>query len=125
MQFFRTHIISKLLCFFFALHVLNVSTDLSYAVYVEEDLAMNEMESITEVICEQILQIENACPEQQEHDSHHHGVRVHHGFFFAIYIEKTSFAVTLPKDPQRTSVPRETRYTAQFLISPVTPPPKA
>ncbi len=75
MNFIRTNIIGKIICFLFALHILNVSVDPPdpEPEWVPEDLSVNEMESISEIICEQILHIDNAFPEQDDQDNADHG----------------------------------------------------
>lgn len=37
--------------------------------YVPEDLSINEMETITEIIAEEVLDIEDCFPEQDDHDN--------------------------------------------------------
>lgn len=75
MNFIRTNIVGKIICFLFALHVLNISVDPPDPdpEWVPEDLSVNEMESISEIICEQILHIDNAFPEQDDQDNTDHG----------------------------------------------------
>src|ERR1035437_5545265 len=75
MNFIRTTFFGKIICFLFALHILNVSVDPPdpEPEWVPEDLSVNEMESISEIICEQILHIDNAFPEQDDQDNADHG----------------------------------------------------
>jgi hypothetical protein len=56
--------------------VLNVSIDppdllknLDNDIALEEDVSINEMESISEVVLEQVLDIDNAIPESQDEDN--------------------------------------------------------
>ena len=71
MKFIRDYINLKILWFVMALHILNVSVDppdlLPY--YVPEDLTYNEMESIVEIVLEQIFGLENAVPEHEDDDT--------------------------------------------------------
>src|ERR1035437_7142030 len=75
MNFIRTTFFGKIICFLFALHILNVSVDPPDPdpEWVPEDLSVNEMESISEIICEQILHIDNAFPEQDDQDNADNG----------------------------------------------------
>ena len=75
MNFIRTHIISKIITALFALHILNISVDAPdrYPDWVKEDLSINDMESISEIICEKILHINNAFPEFDDHDNNDRG----------------------------------------------------
>ena len=87
MKFIRTHIISKLLAFLFALHIFNMSVDPPdiNPDYILEDHSVNEMESITEIICEQVLHLENFFPEHDEHDNDDHGSPVGHHLVLSFY----------------------------------------
>ncbi len=75
MNFIRTNIVGKIVCFLFALHILNISVDSPdpSPEWVPEDLSVNDMESISEIICEQIFHIDNAFPEQDDQDNSDHG----------------------------------------------------
>src|ERR1035437_9819983 len=75
MNFVRTNIFGKIICFLFALHILNISVDSPdpQPEWVPEDLSVNDMESISEIVCEQILHIDNAFPENDDQDNADHG----------------------------------------------------
>lgn len=75
MNFIRTNIVGKIICLVFALHILNISVDSPDPdpEWVSEDLSLNDMESVSEIICEQILHIDNAFPEQDDQDNADHG----------------------------------------------------
>ncbi|MFY7998720.1 MAG: hypothetical protein ACOVSW_08975 [Candidatus Kapaibacteriota bacterium] len=70
MKLFRHHIIYRLLSVVMALHILNLSVDAVDALpsSIPEDLSFNEIESVVEFILEDVLHIENALPEHDEHD---------------------------------------------------------
>lgn len=71
MGFIRKHINLKLFWFLMALHILNLSVDSPdlQPDHIAEDLSFNDMESIVEILLEQVLGIEDAIPEQEEDDS--------------------------------------------------------
>jgi hypothetical protein len=71
MQSLRKHIAFRLFWLITALHVLNCGIDTPDARpdCVPEDLAFNDMECIVEVVLEQVLGINNAIMEYDEHDA--------------------------------------------------------
>lgn len=71
MQFLRKHIVFRSFWLLMALHILNCSIDTpdAHPDYVPEDLAYNDIESISELVLEQILGFENAVAEHDEHDT--------------------------------------------------------
>jgi hypothetical protein len=71
MKLLREHIIFKGFWLFMALQILNLSVDPPdmHPDYVPEDLSYNDMESIVEIVLEQLLDIEDAIPEQDDDDS--------------------------------------------------------
>jgi hypothetical protein len=68
---FRQHFIFRLFWLFMAVHVINCSIDAPDARpdYVPEDLTYNDMESIAEIIFEQVLNIKDAFAEHDENDT--------------------------------------------------------
>lgn len=70
MNFLRNHIISRIICFAFALHILNVSIDSPDAQpdSIAEDLSVNDIETMTEFVLETVLNIDNAIAEHDEPD---------------------------------------------------------
>jgi hypothetical protein len=71
MQAFRQNIIFRLFWLFMAVHIFNFSVDTPDAQpdYVPEDLTFNDMESVLEIILEEVLNIENAIAEYDEKDT--------------------------------------------------------
>ncbi|WP_052958689.1 hypothetical protein [Maribacter thermophilus] len=71
MKFVRKHINLRLFWFLMALHILNLSVDSPdpQPNYIPEDLSYNDMESIVEIVLEELLGIENAVPEQEDDDT--------------------------------------------------------
>lgn len=71
MKFFRKNKAIKFVWLLLAVHILNCSIDPPDILpeSTPEDLSVNEIESMTELVAEDILDIENAVPEEDEHDS--------------------------------------------------------
>lgn len=70
MQSIRQNILLKYLWIGLALFIFNFSIDTPdvFGDEVAEDLSYNDIESITELILEDVLGIYNACPEHDEND---------------------------------------------------------
>lgn len=71
MEITRKHIAIKFFWFLMALHILNLSVDSPdpRPDYIPEDLSFNDMESIVEIVLEQMLDIEDAVPETDDDDT--------------------------------------------------------
>jgi len=69
----RSHPGLRIFCFLMALHILNLSVDSPdpRPNHIPEDLNFNDMESIVEIVLEQVLDIEDAIPEQEDDDTSH------------------------------------------------------
>ena len=69
-NYLRNHIISRIICIAFALHIFNMSIDPPDAKphNIPEDLSINEIESILEFALENVMGIKNAIPEHDEPD---------------------------------------------------------
>jgi hypothetical protein len=70
MALFRHYIIYRLFSVVMTLHILNLSVDAADVLpdSIPEDLSFNEIESVIEFVLEDVLHIENALPEHDEHD---------------------------------------------------------
>ncbi|MCU0443599.1 MAG: hypothetical protein MUE85_01680 [Microscillaceae bacterium] len=70
MKFFRKNIIFRILCFVVIFQLLNFSIDAPDAQpdYLPENLAINDIESIVELVLEDFLGLEDAISEQDEPD---------------------------------------------------------
>lgn len=70
MQFIRQHKIFKLFWFMMAALFINTSVDPvdPHGDWVAEDLSVNEMETIIEIVAEQILDIEDCFEERDDKD---------------------------------------------------------
>lgn len=71
MEFLRKHIVFRCFWLLMALHILNCSIDTpdAHPDFIPEDLAYNDIESISELVLEQMLGFENAIAEHDEHDT--------------------------------------------------------
>jgi hypothetical protein len=71
MKFFRRHSFLRFFWFGVALHLLNCGIDAPDARpdRLPEDLSFNDMECLAEVLLEQVLGIDNALAEYDEHDA--------------------------------------------------------
>jgi len=71
MKLIREHIIFRFFWLVMALHILNFSVDTPdlHPNYVPEDLSYNDMESVVEILLEEVLEINNAIAEHDENDT--------------------------------------------------------
>jgi hypothetical protein len=70
MRFFRYHIVFRIICLVVIFQLLNLSIDAPDAQpdYLPENLVINDIESIVELVLEDLLGIDNAISEQDEPD---------------------------------------------------------
>ena len=98
MNWLRTNSVLKAFTFIFALLVLNASVDPvdEYPNSVSEDLSNNEMESVTELILEEFLDIVNCFPEHDDHDHHDRGHRTisHH---YQVFFQQSFIRLVIPE----------------------------
>jgi len=125
MNFIRKNILFKIFSFFFSLHMLNISVDSPDVNpdWVSEDLSVNDMESISEIICEQILHIDNAFPEFDDHDNNDGGAPIitHLDLFF---YNQPVIAI-MPFTYTHSHYAKQTKdLLGQFTSQVPTPPPK-
>jgi hypothetical protein len=111
-----------------AVHIFNCSVDTPDARpdYVPEDLTYNDMESVVEIVLENVLNFENAIAEHDEKDTDHGGsfeIKKPFSFFYHRNIKID------PIFDMGLSVGVSTNYSEQFSsqFHPeiVPPPPKA
>ncbi len=128
MQGFRQHIIFRLFWLFMAVHILNCSVDSpdSQLDNVSEDLSYNDMESVVEIVLEDVLDIKDAIAEHDENDTeddnslnfkkeivYYHRTKVEKNTAFEFGLK-----ITVTTDYKE-------QYTSQFHPEIVPPPPKA
>ena len=122
MNFIRKNILFKIFTFVFALHILNMSVNAPD--YVPVNLAVNEMESITEIICEQILHIENAFPEQSRQNNPDHGAPCAADFSLMFYHQPMVSLIPVAES-HFLFVNYSENFFSQHACDILTPPPKA
>ena len=126
MNFIRTNIISKILAFLFALHIFNISVDPPDAQpeWIPKDLSINEMNSITEIFFEEVLHIDNAFPEFDQHDNRDHGVPIGMHLDMMFYYHPITQIVLL-ENPKPLHIKQNENFIEQFSADILIPPPKA
>ncbi|TAG20420.1 MAG: hypothetical protein EAZ32_09400 [Cytophagia bacterium] len=128
MQFLRRYIVFRSFWLLMALHILNCSIDTPDAQpdSIPENLAYNDIESISELVLEQILGFENAIAEHEEHDTEDGGsisiAKILLYFqpsieFSLIHLNTVSFSEFIPLN-------YEDIFATQFHPEIVSPPPQ-
>ncbi|APY12722.1 hypothetical protein BWZ22_00320 [Seonamhaeicola sp. S2-3] len=110
-----------------SLHILNISVDAPDVKpdYIPEDLGYNDMESVVEIVLEQILGFEDAIPEQEDDDTSQ-GL-LNHSFVPVFYQKQFNYSVLLHDnfiEKKHISFYKD-KYFKQFQPEISTPPPKA
>jgi hypothetical protein len=127
MNFLRNHIISRFLCFVFALHIFNVSIDTPDAQpdYIAEDLSINDIESVVEFVLEDVLQINNAIAEYDESDNDDKpGFEAKKTVSFYPSIQ-FNFLIQAPLNYTNAETPYNKALPSDYISDIVPPPPKA
>lgn len=126
MKSLREHIIFRFLCAVLALHILNISVDTPDAQpdNIREDLSINDMESIAEIVLEQVLGIDNAIPEHDESDNNNGKINLKTGIDFFIQNFSVKFTDINNCLLNKPSQYKET-YSEQFQTELNSPPPEA
>jgi hypothetical protein len=128
MKFAREHVAFRFLWLVMALNILNCSVDTPDAQpdNVPEDLSYNDMESIVEIVLEEMLGINNAiaeCDEPDEGNTNNFSLKKSIDFYYL----KAKVKILLPKIPTHLSQNcfYQEQYSEQFHPEIVPPPPKA
>lgn len=126
MKLLREHIIFRFLWVVLALHILNVSVDTPDAQpdNIREDFSFNDMESIAEIILEQVLNIDNAIPEHDESDNDNGKINLKTAIDFFISTFSVKFADISYSLLNKPSQYKES-YHEQFQPELNSPPPEA
>jgi len=76
MRYIKNHIGNRVLCLLMALHILNFSIDNPHTLFEHNNVQanFNEIDSVVELVLEDVLNIENAIPE------HHSKTPITHKF---------------------------------------------
>ena len=111
-----------------AVHIFNCSVDTPDAQpdYVPEDLTYNDMESVVEIVLENVLDIKDAIPEYDEQDTEEgNSFNIKKDFSFQnrskvekINIFDNGLHITASTDYKE-------QFSSQFHLEIVPPPPKA
>jgi len=128
MQAFRQHIIFRLFWLFMAVHIFNCSVDTPDAQpdYVPEDLTYNDMESVVEILLENVFNIQDAIAEHDENDTDDGGsfeIKKPFSFFYHRNIKIDLFFDNGLHIIASTDYVEQ--YSSQFHPEIVPPPPKA
>jgi len=128
MKFIREHIIFRCLWFVLALHIFNCSADTPdpQPESVPEDLSYNDMESIVEIVLEEVLDIDNAIAETDDTDTDgDNGLNLKKGLDFSYHQSalKTLFCNTSILVCKHALY--KEKYSEQFHPELTPPPPKA
>lgn len=106
---------------FMALYLFDISVDFQHTPTVEQDLSINEIESLSELVLEEIVDFENLFEEVPESDRE----PITKTALFLTYI--IPLQVTLQSTPDAVPVINQTRYAfVQYTVpySRTTPPPR-
>ncbi|MAU15189.1 MAG: hypothetical protein CMH46_06565 [Muricauda sp.] len=128
MNTIRTHRGFRVFWFIMGLILLNLSVDPpdGHPESIAEDLDYNDMESIVEIVLEQVLDIENAIPEQEDDDTNQ--TLLVKTFQPIFYQQQIGFDFLIDLDLISKSHGNsfyKNRYFKQFQPEITTPPPKA
>lgn len=128
MRFIREHIIFRCVWLVLALHIVNCSVDTPdpHPENVPEDLSYNDMESVVEIVLEQVLGIENALAETDDTDTNgNNSLNFKKGvdFFYHQFASNPLFFHSSFSVCKHTLY--EEKYSEQFHPELISPPPKA
>lgn len=129
MKLIREHSAFRVLWMVLALHILNCSVDTAdpQPDSVPEDLSINDMESIVEIVLEQVCHIDNAIAEHDENDTDDDsgGLTIKKGIDLSYYgnHSKISFSSATTIICKYSNY--KDNFYSQFHPELTTPPPKA
>lgn len=126
MKFIREHIAFRILWLVMALHILNCSVDTLDVQpnNLSENPGYNDMESIVEIILEQILDIDNAIAEYDEQDtnSYKDDIELCDEYCLSHQSSKLNYNFNFSN---ATAFYYKEKYSGQFHPEITPPPPKA
>ena len=130
MSVFRSSKLLRLISLALIVVVLNVSIDppdllknLDNDIALEEDTSINEMESISEVVLEQVLDLDNAIPETDDEETE--------TYLKKVEIFQSNYVLVCPSMPIISIVSQEktcsfgSLFIKQASLKTLSPPPKA
>ena len=129
MRYIKNHIVNRVLCLLIALHILNFSIDNPHTLFEHNKVQanFNEIDSVVELVLEDVLNIENAIPE------HHAKTPVTHKFnakkvvWVFEYYQPIQFKkqIAVNFKPAVTTTFYSTQIYSSPFISLFSPPPEA
>lgn len=130
MRFLRSSIfLHQLLSLILVITILNVSIDppdllknLDNDIALEEDVSVNEMESISEVVLEKVLDLHNAVPETDDEDAETLLKKVEISEHYYTLAVPEAQVTLLPYPSQHSITPQ---FTEQISLNVSSPPPWA
>ena len=126
MKVFRHIAFIRFIWLFVALNILNFSVDApdGQPDFEKEDLAINDMESIVEIVLEEIANIDNAIPEHDEQDTEQSNLsKTKKSYDFYEYFSRK---ITFPTiTVQKKFTHKNNSLWEQFSPEITPPPPKA
>lgn len=128
MKFNRENIAFRIMCLVIALNILNCSVDTPDAQpeNVVEDLTVNDMESIVEVLLEEVVGIDNAIAEHDEPDDDNTGnFSIKKSVDFSCHQSKVKPILAITSTHLDNHYLFQEQYSEQFHPEIVPPPPKA
>lgn len=118
--------LSRFLCLFLALYILNFSVDPRDADpdFIPEDLSFNDIESFSELVLEDIFDFTNAFEEHDERDGEDGTIDLTKEFCFENQ-HAVSICVPFNKIISKTYHIHDTKEIASLAVDVMSPPPKA
>lgn len=120
-QFFRKGLQVRFMAGLLALYLFDISADFQQSRALEEDLSVNEIESITELVLEEIADLENLFDEQQETDREPI-TKVSISMVYLVPVQLCLQTAVKSSEEKFRPVEAYTFYAAPFSI--LTPPPR-
>lgn len=127
MQAFRQHIIFRLFWLFMAVHIFNCSVDTLDAQpdSIPEDLSYNDMESVVEILLENVFDIKDAIAEHDENDTQEgSSFSIKKDFSFHNRNKVEKIKIFNNGLYHTVSTEYKEQFNSQFLPEIVPPPPK-
>ena len=129
MKLIREHIAFRAFWFVMALHIFNCSVDTPdpQPESVPEDLSYNDMESVVEIVLEQIFNINNAIAEHEDNDTDDSsgGLVIKKGIDFSYYDNNIKVSFSNAVATICNYINYRDNFYSLFHPETVPPPPKA
>lgn len=122
-------LLHRLICLLMALHVINLSVDApdnrlsAFQIEHHEDLSVNDIESLSELLLEEVLGLTNAVPEHDEQDGDSSLTEPEQDYIFAQSFFFTPFLAT-PCYPVAALIPYPFTSVSTPVADVIAPPPR-